>query len=104
MGKTVVSWKTLVLVAAFALTAVTGACAGEPGASGSCVGNPEWPPADKIMLSLQVARARNDWKGVARYKSLARQRRFMERRPFGGQTPSPPPRRNATGRCPPCGR
>jgi hypothetical protein len=102
--KTLRSPKILVLLAAFLLTAVPGASDGSPGASGACVGRPETPPGDKLMLSLQIARARKDGKGIARYKSLARQRRLLERRPPGGRTAPPLPRRGSTGRYPPSGR
>ena len=104
MGKSVRSWKILVLLATFTVTAVTGDCAGEHGPSNPCAGNPEWPPGDKLMLSLRVARAMKDVRAIARYKSLVRQRRLTERRPFGGDTAPPFARRTATGRHPPWGR
>jgi hypothetical protein len=104
MRKTVRSWKALVLLAAFTVTAATGTFAGEPGTSSSRAGNPEWPPGDKLMLSLQVARAMKDGRGIARYKSLARQRRLRERRTFGGKAAPPLARRTATDRYPPWGR
>jgi hypothetical protein len=103
MGKPVRSWKILVLLAVITVTA-TEASAGKTGISGSCFVNPEWRPGDKLLLSLQIARARKDGRGIARYKSLVRQRRLIERRPPGGRTAPPLPRRIATGRYPPAGR
>lgn len=101
MGKTVGSWKILVLLALFPVTAVTEACAGEPGTSSSCIRNPEWPLGDKLALSLRVARANKDGKAIARYKSLVRQRKLDARRPFGGKAAPTLPRWISTGRYPP---
>ena len=98
------TWKILVLLAVFTATTAAGACAGERGTPGPRVGDPEWPRGDKLLLSLRVARAMKDGRGIARYKSLARQRRVRERRPTDGKTATPLPRRAATGRRPPAGR
>lgn len=104
MGITSRTWKILVLLAAFTATAAAGACAGERGTPGSRVGDTEWPRGDKLLLSLRVARAMKDGRGIARYKSLARQRRVRERRPSCGETAPLLPRHDATGRRPPAGR
>jgi len=105
MGEPLRPWKILVLLAALTATAAAGACAGERGTPGPCAGDPEWPRGDKLMLSLRVARAMKDGRGIARYKSLVRQRRVRERRPTGGKTAAAPlHRRAATGRYPPSGR
>jgi hypothetical protein len=89
MGGPVRSWIILVLLAAFTVTAVADGFSGEPEPSNFRVGNPEWPPGEKLMLSLRIARAKKDGRGIARYKSLARQRRFVERRPIRGKTAPP---------------
>jgi hypothetical protein len=103
MGEAARSRKILVLLVALTVTA-TEACAGSPGTSSSWFASTEWRPGDKLMLSLQIARARKDVRKIARYKSLARQRRLVERRPPGGRTAPSHPRRVATGRYPPAGR
>ena len=105
MGGPARSWIILaLLLAAFPVTAITDARSGEPGPPGIRVGNPEWPTGEKLKLSLRIARAKKDGRAIARYKSLARQRRLVTRRPSGGKTGPPPSGNLVTGRYPPWGR
>jgi hypothetical protein len=104
MGRIARLWKTVVVLAALTATVATGPWAGEPLAGSPFAGRPERAPGDKLMLSLQVARARKDGRGIARYKSLVRQRRLLERRPSAGKSAPPLARGTATGLRPPWGR
>jgi hypothetical protein len=104
MGRIARSWKTVVVVAALTATVATGSCPGEPLAGSPCAGRPERAPGDQLMLSLQVARARKDGRGIARYKSLVRQQKLLERRPPAGKSAPPLARGTATGLRPPWGR
>lgn len=104
MGTVERTWIVLVMLAAFPVTTIQDARSGEPGPPVFRVGYPEWPPGEKLMLSLRIARAKKDGKGIARYKSLARQRRLFVRRPFDGKIGPPPAGEIVTGRYPPWGR
>jgi len=104
MGGPVRSWIILVLLALSMGTAIPDARSGEPGPSSFRGGNPEWPPGEKLMLSLRIARAKKDGKRITRYKSLARQRKRIARRPPGGKDGPPPTGNVVTGRYPPGGR
>jgi hypothetical protein len=92
-----------VLMGALALAAVAASHAGE-GHPGPLAGYPDHRAGDRLMLSLQVARARKDHGGIARYKSLLRQRLWKVRRAPGGASAPPVAGRPATGRRPSSGR
>jgi hypothetical protein len=104
MGTVERTWIVLVLLAAFPVMAIQDARSGEPGPPVFRMGNLEWFPGEKLMLSIRIARAKKDGRGIARYKSLARQRKFIGRRPFDGKTGPPPTGEIVTGRYPPWGR
>jgi hypothetical protein len=104
MGGTVRWWIILVLLPLSVGTAIPDARSGEPGPPSFRGGNPEWPPGEKLTLSLRIARAKKDGKRITRYKSLARQRKRIARRPPGGMAGPPPTGNVVTGRHPPGGR
>ena len=104
MGKTAPYWKILALLAAITVTAVPGTFAGDPGPPGSSSRYPERPTGEPLLLSLRIARVNRDWKGVARWKSVARQRRLVARHPYGGTTRPAHGGHAVTGRHPPSGR
>ena len=104
MGIYARSLKILALLAALTVTAFPGACAGDPGPSDSFARQPERAPGEPLLLSLRIARVNRDWKGVARWKSLARQRRLIARLPSGRREVPPRAGHVIAGRRPPWGR
>lgn len=104
MALSVRRWRFLLLLALFAAPGGSGSLAGETEIPGVFSRRPGGTPADPLLLSLRIARAMKDAKGIARYKSLARQRRLAERRTRGGASGRPPVGQTVTGPHPPAGR
>jgi hypothetical protein len=92
-----------VLMGILALAAVAVSHPGE-GYPMTREGDPVLRAGDRLRLSLQVARARMDHGGIARYKSLLRQRLWKARRPSWGTHAPAVAGRSVTGGSPSSGR
>lgn len=96
-------WKLLLLVLG-TMTGVPETIAGETEIPRTVLRGPGQGQGDPLLLSLRIARAVKDGTGIARYKSLARQRRLKEKRAPGGKAERPRTVDIVTGRLPPAGR